>query len=83
MAIERDEQFMLRTAEALGRIEQKAEDTLRHVIALHVTVASQGRRISMLESSWRTSRAILTGMIAILVASAATVTTWFGISGGD
>ena len=82
MAIERDEQFMLRTAEALGRIEQKAEDTLRHVSALNNTVASQGQRISVLESSWRTSRAVLTGLIAVGASSAAVIAVWVGVSGG-
>jgi hypothetical protein len=83
MTIERDEQFRLRTAEALGRIEQKAEDTLQHVIALNVTVASQGQRISVLESSWRTIRAVMTGMVAALAAGAALVVAWFGVSGSE
>ena len=82
MTSERDEQFRLRTAEALGRIEQKAEDTLRHVIALNNTVASQGQRISVLESSWRTSRAVLTGLIAVGASSAAVIAVWVGVSGG-
>ena len=83
MTSERDEQFRLRTAEALGRIEQKAEDTLRHVIALNNTVASQGQRISVLESSWRTSRAVLTGLIAVGASSAAVIAVWFGVSGSE
>lgn len=78
-----DEQFRLKTAEALGRIEVRGEDTLQHVIALNVTVASQGQRISVLESSWRTSRAVMTGVIAVIAAGAATVVAWFGISGSD
>jgi hypothetical protein len=81
MTIERDEQFRLRTAEALGRIEGRGEDTLRHVIALNNTVASQGQRISSLESSWRTFKALGGGLIASIAAGAATVVAWFGISG--
>ena len=81
MTIERDEQFRLRTAEALGRIEQKAEDTLQHVIALNVTVAAQGQRITTLESSWRTLKALGGGLIAAITASAAMVVAWFRISG--
>ena len=81
MTIERDEQFRLRTAEALGRIEQKAEDTLQHVIALNVTVAAQGQRITVLESSWRTGKALGGGLIAAITASAAMVVAWFRISG--
>lgn len=72
---------MLRTAEALGRIEQKAEDTLQHVIALNVTVASQGQRITVLESSWRTGKALGGGLIASIAASAAAIMAWFRISG--
>jgi hypothetical protein len=81
MTIERDEQFRLRTAEALGRIEERGEDTLRHVIALNVTVSSQGERITVLESSWRTGKALAGGFIAIIVASAAAIMAWFRISG--
>jgi hypothetical protein len=81
--VNQDEQFRLKTAEALGRIEARGEDTLQHVIALNVTVASQGQRISVLESSWRTSRAVMTGVIAVIAAGAATVVAWFGISGSD
>ena len=76
-----DEQFRLHTAETLGRIEQKAEDTLQHVIALNVTVASQGQRISVLESSWRTTKALTTGLIAAIAATAAVVVAWFRTSG--
>ena len=76
-----DEQFMLKTAEALGRIEERGEDTLRHVIALNLTVSSQGERITVLESSWRTGKALAGGLIAIIVASAAAIMAWFRISG--
>jgi hypothetical protein len=79
--VNQDEQFMLRTAEALGRIEQKAEDTLQHVIALNVTVASQGQRITVLESSWRTGKALGGGLIASIAAGAAMVVAWFRVSG--
>ena len=72
---------MLRTAEALGRIEERGEDTLRHVIALNVTVASQGQRITVLESSWRTGKALGGGLIASIAAGAAMVVAWFRISG--
>ena len=71
----------MRTAEALGRIEQKAEDTLQHVIALNVTVAAQGQRITTLESSWRTLKALGGGLIAAITASAAMVVAWFRLSG--
>ena len=76
-----DEQFMLRTAEALGRIEERGEDTLRHVIALNVTVASQGQRITVLESSWRTGKVLGGGLIASIAAGAAAIMAWFRISG--
>ena len=76
-----DEQFMLKTAEALGRIEERGEDTLRHVIALNVTVSDQGQRITVLESSWRTGKALGGGLIASIAASAAMVVAWFRISG--
>ena len=75
-----DEQFRLRTAEALGRIEERGEDMLRHLIALNVTVASQGQRISVLESSWRTGKALGGGLIAS-IAAAAMVVAWFRVSG--
>ena len=76
-----DEQFMLKTAEALGRIEERGEDTLRHVIALNVTVSDQGHRISVLESSWRTGKALGGGLIASIAAGAAAIMAWFRISG--
>ena len=76
-----DEQFMLRTAEALGRIEERGEDTLRHVIALNVTVSDQGHRITVLESSWRTGKALGGGLIASIAAGAAAIMAWFRISG--
>ena len=78
---DQDEQFRLRTAEALGRIEERGENTLRHVIALNVTVASQGQRITVLESSWRTGKALGGGLIASIAAGAAMVVAWFRISG--
>ena len=81
--IERDEQFRLRTAEALGRIEQQSTDALRHLIALNNTVASQGQRISGLESSWRTIRAVMTGLVAVIAAGAALAMAWFGVSGSE
>ena len=76
-----DEQFRLKTAEALGRIEERGEDTLRHVIALNNTVASQGQRITVLESSWRTGKALGGGLIASVAAGAAMIVAWFRISG--
>ena len=76
-----DEQFMLKTAEALGRIEERGEDTLRHVIALNVTVSDQGQRITVLESSWRTGKALGGGLIASIAAAAAMVVAWFRVSG--
>ena len=76
-----DEQFMLKTAEALGRIEERGEDTLRHVIALNVTVSDQGHRISVLESSWRTGKVLGGGLIASIAAGAAAIMAWFRISG--
>jgi hypothetical protein len=76
-----DEQFRLHTAEALGRIEERGEDMLRHLIALNVTVASQGQRISVLESSWRTGKALGGGLIASIAAGAAAIMAWFRISG--
>ena len=76
-----DEQFMLKTAEALGRIEERGEDTLRHVIALNVTVSDQGHRITVLESSWRTGKVLGGGLIASIAAGAAMVVAWFRISG--
>ena len=76
-----DEQFMLKTAEALGRIEERGEDTLRHVIALNVTVSDQGHRITVLESSWRTGKALGGGLIASIAAGAAAIMAWFRISG--
>jgi hypothetical protein len=79
--VNQDEQFMLRTAEALGRIEERGEDTLRHVIALNVTVSDQGHRITVLESSWRTGKALGGGLIASIAAGAAMVVAWFRISG--
>jgi hypothetical protein len=79
--VNQDEQFRLRTAEALGRIEERGEDTLRHIIALSVTVSSQGERITVLESSWRTGKVLGGGLIASIAASAAMVVAWFRISG--
>jgi hypothetical protein len=79
--VNQDEQFMLRTAEALGRIEERGEDTLRHVIALNVTVSDQGHRITVLESSWRTGKVLGGGLIASIAAGAAMVVAWFRISG--
>ena len=76
-----DEQFRLRTAEALGRIEGRGEDVLRHLIALNNTVASQGQRISSLESTWRTLKAFTSGMIAVTAATAAATVAWFRVSG--
>ena len=76
-----DEQFMLKTAEALGRIEERGEDTLRHVIALNVTVSDQGHRITVLESSWRTGKVLGGGLIASIAAGAAMVVAWFRVSG--
>ena len=76
-----DEQFMLKTAEALGRIEERGEDTLRHIIALSVTVSSQGERITVLESSWRTGKVLGGGLIASIAAGAAMVVAWFRVSG--
>ena len=76
-----DEQFMLKTAEALGRIEDRGEDTLRHVIALNVTVSDQGHRITVLESSWRTGKVLGGGLIASIAAGAAMVVAWFRVSG--
>jgi hypothetical protein len=76
-----DEQFMLKTAEALGRIEERGEDTLRHVIALNVTVSDQGHRITVLESSWRTGKVLGGGLIASIAAGAAAIMAWFRISG--
>ena len=76
-----DEQVMLKTAEALGRIEERGEDTLRHVIALNVTVSDQGQRITVLESSWRTGKALGGGLIASIAAGAAAIMAWFRISG--
>jgi hypothetical protein len=79
--VNQDEQFMLKTAEALGRIEERGEDTLRHVIALNVTVSDQGQRITVLESSWRTGKVLGGGLIASIAAGAAMVVAWFRISG--
>jgi hypothetical protein len=79
--VNQDEQFRLRTAEALGRIEERGEDTLRHVIALNNTVASQGQRITVLESSWRTGKALGGGLIASIAAGAAMIVAWFRVSG--
>jgi hypothetical protein len=79
--VNQDEQFMLKTAEALGRIEERGEDTLRHVIALNVTVSDQGHRITVLESSWRTGKVLGGGLIASIAAGAAMVVAWFRISG--
>ena len=76
-----DEQFMLKTAEALGRIEERGEDTLRHVIALNVTVSDQSHRITVLESSWRTGKVLGGGLIASIAAGAAMVAAWFRVSG--
>jgi hypothetical protein len=79
--INQDEQFRLRTAEALGRIEERGEDMLRHLIALNVTISSQGERITVLESSWRTGKVLGGGLIASVAAGAAMVVAWFRISG--
>jgi hypothetical protein len=79
--VNQDEQFMLKTAEALGRIEERGEDTLRHVIALNVTVSDQGHRITVLESSWRTGKVLGGGLIASIAAGAAMVVAWFRVSG--
>ena len=76
-----DEQFRLKTAEALGRIEERGEDMLRHLVALNNTVASQGQRITVLESTWRMGKVLGGGLIAIIVASAAAIMAWFRISG--
>ena len=79
--LEQDEQFRLRTAEALGRIEERGEDMLRHLIALNVTVSDQGHRITVLESSWRTGKVLGGGLIASIAAGAAAIMAWFRISG--
>jgi hypothetical protein len=79
--VNQDEQFMLKTAEALGRIEERGEDMLRHIIALNVTVASQGQRITVIESSWRAFKALAGGLVAVIVASVAGIMAWFRISG--
>ena len=76
-----DEQFRLKTAEALGRIEERGEDMLRHLVALNNTVASQGQRITVLESSWRTGKALGGGLIASIAAGAAMIVAWFRVSG--
>ena len=78
---DQDEQFRLKTAEALGRIEERGEDMLRHLIALNVTVSDQGHRITVLESSWRTGKALGGGLIASIAAGAAAIMAWFRISG--
>ena len=76
-----EEDFRLKTAESLGRIEQRGKDTYAHVVALNVTVASQGHRITVLESSWRTGKALGGGLIASIAAGAAAIMAWFRISG--
>jgi hypothetical protein len=78
---DQDEQFRLKTAEALGRIEERGEDMLRHLIALNVTVSDQGHRITVLESSWRTGKVLGGGLIASIAAGAAAIMAWFRISG--
>ena len=81
MTIERDEQFRLRTAEALGRIEERGERVLAQLVALNNTVASQGQRITMLEGSWRTTKALTTGLIAVIAATATILVAWLRTGG--
>ena len=76
-----EDEFRLKTAEALGRIEARSEDMLRHLIALNTTVSDQGQRITVLESSWRTGRALMSGAIAAIAAGAAVAVGWLRVSG--
>jgi hypothetical protein len=76
-----DEQWRLKVAEDLGHIRGKVDDTYIHVEALNVTVSSQAQRITALETSWRTIRAVTTGAIAAIAAVAAAIVAWFRVSG--
>ncbi len=77
MTFERDEQFRLRTAEALGRIEERGESVLAQMIALNNTVSVQGERIAALESSWKTIKLMTGWIVGSLAAVAAVVIAWF------
>ena len=77
MTIERDEQFRLRTAEALGRIEERGERVLAQLVALNNTVSVQGERITALESSWKTIKLMTGWIVGSLAAVAAVVIAWF------
>jgi hypothetical protein len=77
MTFERDEQFRLRTAEALGRIEERGESVLAQMIALNNTVSLQGERIAALESSWKTIKLMTGWIVGSLAAVAAVVIAWF------
>ena len=77
MTIERDEQFRLRTAETLGRIEERGERVLAQMIALNNTVSVQGERIAALESSWKTIKLMTGWIVGSLAAVAAVVIAWF------
>jgi hypothetical protein len=80
MTFERDEQFRLRTAEALGRIEERGESVLAQMIALNNTVSLQGERIAALESSWKTIKLMTGWIVGSLAAVAAVVIAWFRTS---
>ena len=80
MTIERDEQFRLRTAEALGRIEERGERVLAQLVALNNTVSVQGQRITALESSWKTIKLMTGWIVGSLAAVAAVVIAWFRAS---
>ena len=80
MTFERDEQFRLRTAEALGRIEERGESVLAQMIALNNTVSVQGERIAALESSWKTIKLMTGWIVGSLAAVAAVVIAWFRTS---
>ena len=76
-----DEEFRLRTAEALGRIEERGDQAGKLLVALNNTVSSQAQRITALETSWRMIRAVTTGAIAAIAAVAAAIVAWFRVSG--
>jgi hypothetical protein len=76
-----EEQWRLETAATLGQIKGTVDLTHEQVTALNVTVSSQAQRITALESSWRTIRAVTTGAIAAIAAVAAAIVAWFRVSG--
>lgn len=77
-----EEQFRIATAGALGRIEQKVDETYTHVEALNVTVSSQGERISALEGGRRAIKAWIVAGLGFMGLLVSVAIAWI-TKGGD